>query len=165
MQLAENVPLFFDQVRETALKIDMNAVDVPKVFMRIIAEPMRKVDAKPGGFAGRILFVFDPLDECVQGQKDLRKILQKTWREEMPSSVGTALSARPQDRIPVRIREAKPVIINMDDEANKEDMRFFLNAEMKPFMANRKRDLKPSVEIVLQRLEDCSFMGDYCRRI
>jgi len=36
MQLAENVPFFFNQVREAALKIDLNAVDVLEVFKRFI---------------------------------------------------------------------------------------------------------------------------------
>jgi len=78
---------------------------------------------------GKISIVFDALDKCVKGQKYLLKILQKTWREEMPAWVGTAQSARPQDRISVVIREAKPFIINMDGEASKEVMRVFLGGE------------------------------------
>jgi len=161
MQLAENVPGFFDEVRENALKIDLNVVDVPEVFQRLLVEPMRRVDAKLGGFAGRILVAFDALDECVQGQKDLLKILQKTWREMMPSWVGTVLSARPQDRIPAAMREAKPAIIDMDDEANTEDMMVFLNTEMKPYMLNPDRDLKPSVEIILGRSEGLFIYGRF----
>jgi len=47
--------------------IDMKAVDVPEVFRRLIAEPMRKVDTKLGEFAGRTWVVLHVLDECVQG--------------------------------------------------------------------------------------------------
>jgi len=37
--LAENVPFSLDEVRETALKTDMIAVDVLEVFRRLVAKP------------------------------------------------------------------------------------------------------------------------------
>jgi len=66
----------------------MSAVDVPEVFRRLVAEPMRKVDAKLDGFAGRIVAVFDALDECVgverPAQKCYRRHGEKKCRQDSP---------------------------------------------------------------------------------
>jgi len=160
-QLAQNVPGFFEEVRDAVLKMDINAVDLPETFRRLVALPLHKLDQKIGGFPGRLLVLFDALDECKQNQRELLEILQKTWMEEVPNWVGVVLAARPEDRIPAAMKVSEPVIINMDDEANKEDMRVFLKAKMKPFMADSDEDLDGAVKIVLERSEGLFIYGRF----
>jgi len=57
-------------------------------------------------------------------------------------------------RIPAPIREAKPVIINLDDEAYKEDMRVFLDIEVKPSMANRQKKPPATCNVLLREFEN-----------
>jgi len=40
---------FVNEVRETALKIDIKVVDISEVFRRLIAVSMRSMDTKLGG--------------------------------------------------------------------------------------------------------------------
>jgi len=66
LQLAEKRAWIFQEVQDPLQKIESNSIDVPEVFRRLLAEPMRAFDAKLQEFAGLILIAFDSLDECVQ---------------------------------------------------------------------------------------------------
>jgi len=73
----------FQEVQDTSQKLD----ECVEVFQGLLAKPMRALDAKLQGVAERILIGFDALDECVQRQQDLLKILQHTWIQEFQNEL------------------------------------------------------------------------------
>jgi len=76
---------------------------------------------KLGRFAARTLIVFGAFRLCANAERSAQDFVEDFGRRSA-GLVGTALSAR----LSAAIREAKSVIINMDDEANRDDMRIFL---------------------------------------
>jgi len=144
-------------VNDTSDKINIDLVDLSSPFDLVIACPIRKVNEKR--FSKRILRVFDALDECTLGQKYLLRILQKTWREDADLERRAVFSNISPDWIQNAVEAFNPVIIRMHGQVNRGDMRFFLEANLSPFMENASTDLKSAVEVILVRSQALFIHG------
>jgi len=144
LQLSENIPGFFEQAQDALTSIVIANMDVSEVFKKLISEPTSKLELS---LQQRVSILFDSVDDCTQGKEELLLLLQNTWIEEMPSWVGLVFSMRQNiDR-----EDESIVTINMDCEANREELRARFSSLLKPHLSNAKRDLHTAVEVILSR--------------
>ncbi|CAH3015679.1 unnamed protein product, partial [Porites evermanni] len=116
---------------------DINNLEVGEVFELLFEEPLINVD-DPGR---SLLMVIDGLDESeYKGRNELLDVMANQF-STLPGWVRFCVTTRPEINIADRLKKFNPVLLEQDDKENVEDIRLFLERQLRSVIQSGFEDV------------------------